>query len=185
MTWQARSIFDNLLLIAEMEELKANPKRYAIGSVIESKLDKALGVVSTVLIQNGTLRLGDAVVVGNYAGKIRTLKNDRGENLVEAKPSMPVSITGISEVPSAGDKFMAFESEKESRAVAIKRKETEKSKRFAHKALSLDELFDSIKEGRKEINVVLKADVRGSEEAVKNSRKKDVGGISLSGIDSK
>ena len=110
-------LLDNLLLISEMQELKANPNRYASGTVIESRLDKNAGVVSTVLIQNGTLRLGDAVVVGNYAGKIRTLKNDKGENLTSASPSMPVSITGISQSPAAGDKFMAFESERKAKAI--------------------------------------------------------------------
>ena len=101
-------LLENILLVASMEELKANPNRYASGVVIESRKDKSLGSVVSLLIQNGTLRLGDALVVGNYAGKVRSLKNDRGENLVEATPSMPVSITGISESPSAGDKFMAF-----------------------------------------------------------------------------
>ena len=177
-------LLDNLLLIAEMQELKANPNRYASGTVIESRVDKSLGVVSTVLIQNGTLRLGDAVVVGNYAGKIRTLKNDKGENLVEASPSMPVSITGISESPSAGDKFMAFENEKKARAISEERKlAAKKRNNGGNTSVSLDDLFNRIEAGEKEINVVLKADVKGSEEAVKNSLTKlDVEGIRVNVI---
>ncbi len=177
-------LLDNLLLIAEMQELKANPNRYASGTVIESKLDKALGVVSTVLIQNGTLRLGDAIVVGNFAGKIRTLKNDKGENLVEAGPSMPVSITGISESPDAGDKFMAFENEKKARTIAEERKLAAKKKSSqTTTSVTLDDLFNRIEAGEKEINVVLKADVKGSEEAVKNSLLKlDVEGIKINVI---
>ena len=177
-------LLENLLLISEMQELKANPNRYASGTVIESKLDKSLGVVSTVLIQNGTLRLGDAVVVGNYAGKIRTLKNDRGENLVEASPSMPVAITGISEVPSAGDKFMAFENEKKAKSISEQRVLAAKKKSLATGgSVSLDDLFSRIEAGEKEVNVILKADVKGSEEAVKNSLLKlDVEGIKVNVI---
>ena len=177
-------LLDNLLLIADMQELKANPNRYASGTVIESKMDKALGVVSTVLIQNGTLRLGDAVVVGNYAGKIRTLKNDKGENLTSASPSMPVSITGISESPSAGDKFMAFENEKKARAISEQRIIAARKKSLnTNTSVSLDDLFGRIEAGEKEINVILKADVKGSEEAVKNSLLKlDVEGIKVNVI---
>ncbi len=177
-------LLDNLLLIAEMQELKANPNRYATGTVIESKVDKASGVVSTILIQNGTLRLGDAIVVGSNAGKVRTLKNDKGENLVEASPSMPVSITGISESPSAGDKFMAFENEKKAKAISEERKLAEKKRTAGgNNSVSLDDLFNRIEAGEKEINVVLKADVKGSEEAVKNSLLKlDVEGIKINVI---
>lgn len=177
-------LLENLLLIAEMQELKANPNRYASGTVIESRMDKSLGVVSTVLIQNGTLRLGDAIVVGNYAGKVRTLKNDRGENLVEAYPSMPVSITGISESPAAGDKFMAFENEKKAKAISDERIQIARKKNMAtNTSVSLDDLFNRIEAGEKEINVILKADVKGSEEAVKNSLLKlDVEGIRINVI---
>ena len=177
-------LLDNLLLISDMQELKANPNRYASGTVIESKLDKSLGVVSTVLIQNGTLRLGDAIVVGNYAGKVRTLRNDKGENLVEAGPSMPVSITGISESPSAGDKFMAFENEKKAKAISEKRIIAARKKNLnTNTSVSLDDLFGRIEAGAKEINVILKADVKGSEEAVKNSLLKlDVEGIKINVI---
>ena len=136
------------------------------------------------MIQNGTLRLGDAVVVGNYAGKIRTLKNDKGENLVEAGPSMPVSITGISESPSAGDKFMAFENEKKAKSISEQRiLLAKKRSNKGTTSVSLDDLFNRIEAGEKEINVVLKADVKGSEEAVKNSLQKlDVEGIRINVI---
>jgi len=162
-------LLDNINALSEVLDLKANPNRYAIGSVIEAKLDKNRGPVVTLLIQNGTLRLGDPIVVGTNHGKVRTLRDDTGKEVISAEPSKPVEVTGLEDVPVAGDKFMAFESEKEARSVAMQRKEIEKSKRFAHKALSLEELFDSIKEGRKEINIVLKTDVKGSEEAVKNA----------------
>ena len=176
-------LLDNINALSEVLELKANPNRYATGSVIEAKLDKNKGPVVTLLIQNGTLRLGDPIVVGTNHGKVRTLRDDTGKEVLSAEPSKPVEVTGLEDVPVAGDKFMAFESEKEARSVAIKRKETEKSKRFAHKALSLDELFESIKEGRKEINIVLKADVKGSEEAVKNALLKiNVEGVKINVI---
>lgn len=166
-------LLENLLLIAELQELKANPKRYAMGTVIESKLDKNVGSEVTLLVQNGTLRLGDPVVIGEYFGKIRTLKNDLGEEVVEALPSTPVEVTGISGVPTAGDKFMAFESEKQAHQVAEQRSETAKLKsNTLASALTLDDLFGKISEGLKEINIVLKADVKGSEEAVKNTLSK-------------
>ena len=176
-------LLDNINALSEVMELKANPNRYAVGSVIEAKLDKNKGPVVTLLIQNGTLRLGDPIVVGTNHGKVRTLRDDTGREVVSAEPSKPVEVTGLEDVPVAGDKFMAFESEKEARSVSMKRKETEKSKKFAHKALSLEELFDSIKEGRKEINVVLKTDVKGSEEAVKNALLKiNVEGVKINVI---
>ena len=177
-------LLENLLFIAEMQELKANPKRYAIGTVIESKLDKNVGSVVTLLVQNGTLRLGDPVVIGEYFGKVRTLKNDLGEEVVEVLPATPVSVTGISGVPTAGDKFMAFESEKQAHSVAEQRSEVAKLKsNTLASAISLDDLFGKISEGSKEINIVLKADVKGSEEAVKNTLSKiDVEGCKLNVI---
>ena len=173
-----------ILLLSEMAELKANPNRYASGTVIESKIDKNSGVITNILIQNGTLRLGDPIVVGTTSGRVRTLKNDKGENLVEALPSMPVSITGLSESPSAGDKFMAFESEKKAKAIAEERKAIANEKKNKPKiAVSLDDLFNRVKDGEKEINIILKADVKGSEEAVKNSLLKlDVEGIKINVI---
>ena len=177
-------LLERILLLSEIGELKANPNRYASGTVIEAKLDKNSGVVANILVQNGTLRLGDPIVVGNIAGKVRTLKNDKGENLVEALPSMPVSITGLSESPSAGDKFMAFENEKKAKAIATQRQKIEKERQNKPKtAISLDDLFNRVEAGEKEINVILKADVKGSEEAVKNSLLKlDVDGIKVNVI---
>ena len=178
------NLLENILLIAEMQELKANPKRYAMGTVIESKLDKNVGTVVTLLVQNGTLRLGDPVVIGEHFGKIRTIKNDLGEEVVEVSPSMPVEVTGINGVPTAGDKFMAFESEKQAHMIAEQRSESLKLKaNKASNAHSLDDLIGKISEGLKEINIVLKADVKGSEEAVKNTLSKiDVEGCKLNVI---
>ena len=165
-------LLENILLIAEMEGYKANPSRYASGAVIESKKDSKVGSVVTLLIQNGTLRLGDPIVIGNAFGKVRTLKNDLGQNIVEATPSTPVEVTGISEVPSAGDKFMAFESEKQAKQIAEERKLRSREQDTNFSGMSLEDLFGRIQEGVKEINVVLKADVNGSLEAVKNSLEK-------------
>ena len=173
-------LLETIQTIAEMGELKANPNRYASGTVIESRIDKQLGGVASILIQNGTLRLGDPIVVGTNHGRIRTLRNDLGKDIVEAGPSTPVEITGLSGNPSAGDKFMAFESEKEARDIAEKRAIQARENSFVRPTLSLDELFASIQSGIKEINVVLKCDVRGSEEAVKNSLEKiDVEGVKI------
>ena len=173
-------LLENILLVAEMENLKANPNRYASGAVIESKKDSKVGSVATLLIQNGTLRLGDPIVIGNYFGKVRTLKNDKGQNIVEAKPSTPVEVTGISEVPSAGDKFMAFESEKQAKQIAEERALRSKATDTNFSGMSLDDLFGQIQIGVKEINVVLKADVNGSLEAVKNALEKiDVEGVKV------
>ena len=173
-------LLENILALSEIMELKANPNRYASGTVLEARLDKSVGAIATVLIQNGTLRLGDPIVVGSTFGKIRTFKNDKGEDIVSALPSTPVEITGLSDVPVAGDKFMAFESEKEARSIAEKRATQEKEKKFVKQSISLEDLFDSIKEGRKEINIILKADVKGSEEAVKNALTKiDVEGVKI------
>jgi translation initiation factor IF-2 len=171
-------LFDTILATAEMLDLKANPKRYAVGSVIETKLDKHVGGVASVLIQNGTLRIGDPIVVGSVYGKVRTMKNDHGVSIVEAGPSMPVEITGLSDNPKSGDKFMAFETETEAKNIAAKRSEDEKNKKFKKQAITLESLFSAIDSGIKEINVVLKTDVRGSEEAVKNALEKiDVEGV--------
>ena len=173
-------LLDNILLISEMNEYKANPNRYATGTVVESKKDDKVGTTATLLIQNGTLRLGDPIVVGNFYGKVRTLKNDRGQNVVEATPSTPVEVTGLSEVPDAGDKFMAFESEKEAKQIAEERQLRAKKETKNLAGLSLEDLFSKIQEGQKEINVVLKADVNGSAEAVKNALEKiDVEGVRI------
>ena len=174
------ALIDTLLTIAEVEELKANPNRYATGTVIESRIDKNMGGVASLLIQNGTLRIGDPIVVGLTNGRVRTMKNDQGKDIVSAGPSTPVEITGLNGNPEAGDKFMAFETEKKAREVAEKRVVDAKAKSSTPKSLSLDDLFASIQSGVKEINVVLKCDVRGSEEAVKNSLEKiDVEGVKI------
>ncbi len=165
-------LLETILTIAEVNELKANPNRYAIGAVIESRLDKNIGGIASFLIQNGTLRIGDPIVVGTSYAKVRTMKNDRGEAIVEAGPSTPVEITGLTENPSAGDKFMAFETETEAKKIAEKRASQAKLNSNASKKVSLDDLFKSVDAGNKEINIVLKADVRGSEEAVKNALEK-------------
>ena len=177
-------LLERILLLSEFQDLKANPNRYARGTVIESKMDKSLGVVATLLIQNGTLRLGDHIVVGNSHGRIRTLKNDKGENLVEAEPSMPITITGLNESPQAGDKFMVFENEKKARNIAEQRVlKTKEKNNCAKTSISLDDLFSRINSGCKEINIVLKADVKGSEEAVKNSLLKiNVEGVKINVI---
>jgi translation initiation factor IF-2 len=177
-------LLENVLLIAEMENLRANSNRYALGSVIEARLDKNVGPMVTLLIQNGTLRLGDPIVVGTTYGKVRTLKNDANQEILEALPSTPVSITGLNDIPTSGDKFMAFESEKQARSIAEARLEASKMKSNTTKEiLTLDDLFSKIQEGVKEINIILKADVKGSEEAVKNALEKiEVEGVKISVI---
>lgn len=176
-------LLENILLVAEMQEYKANPSRYASGVVIESKKNSKVGSVATLLIQNGTLRLGDPIVVGTIYGKVRTLKNDLGQNIVEAAPSTPVEVTGLSDVPNAGDKFMAFESEKQAKHIADERALRAKEKDTNLSGMSLEDLFGRIQEGVKEINVVLKADVNGSLEAVKGALEKiDVEGVKINVI---
>ena len=173
-------LLETIQAIAEMQELKANPNRYSLGTVIESKMDKNIGGVASLLIQNGTLRIGDPLVVGTTYGKVRTMKNDQGVAIVEAGPSTPVEITGLNGTPSAGDKFMAFETESEAKNVAEKRSIQARDNKFQKQTLSLDNLFASIDAGTKEINVVLKTDVRGSEEAVKNALEKiEVDGVKV------
>ena len=165
-------LLETILTISEVRELKANPNRYAVGSVIESRLDKNIGGVASLIIQNGTLRIGDPIAVGTTHGRIRTMKNDLGEDIASAGPSTPVEITGLAENPAAGDKFMAFETEAEAKRVAEQRQEFAKQNKFKKESISLDDLFNKINAGQKEINVVLKCDVRGSEEAVKNALEK-------------
>ena len=177
-------LLENILLIADINNYRANPNRYAMGTVVESKLDKHVGPIVTVLVQNGTLRLGDPIVVGTAFGKIRTLRNDKGEEITKALPSQPVEITGLNEVPSAGDRFMSFATEKEAKNIASVRKEQARVRENkAKSAVSLDDLFAKIGEGLKEINVIIKADVNGSAEAVKNSLQKiEVDGVKINVI---
>ena len=171
-------LLETILLVADLGELKANPSRYATGSVIEARLDKNIGSICTLLVQNGTLRLGDPIVVGNIYGKVRTLKNDKSIDIVEALPSTPVEITGLSELPVAGDRFMAFETEKEARKVSDERTLRSREANTNKNGVTLDDLFNRIKEGQKKIAVVLKTDVKGSEEAIKQSLAK----INVEGI---
>lgn len=176
-------LLETILATAEMLDLKANPNRYAVGSVIESKLDKHIGGVASILIQNGTLRIGDPIVIGNNYGKVRTMKNDLGVDVVSAGPSTPVEITGLQGNPEAGDKFMSFESETQAKEVAEKRRLIARDQKFKKENISLASLFQAIDEGTKEINVILKTDVKGSEEALKNSLQKiDVKGVKINVI---
>ena len=165
-------LLETLILISEMGNLKANPNRYATGTVIEARSDRQVGSVVSLLVQSGTLRLGDPVVIGTSYGKIRSLKDDKGNNITQALPSTPVEITGINELPTAGDRFMAFETEKEARSISEERKVRSHEKDTNRTGMSLDDLFKMVKDGQKEIKVVLKTDVKGSEEAVKHSLEK-------------
>ena len=178
------ALLDSIQLVSEMAELKANPNRYAMGTVIESKLDKHEGSTVTLLVQNGTLRLGDPIVVGTTYGKVRTLKNDQRKEVVEALPSTPVEITGLNDVPTAGDRFMAYESEKEARSIAEERLTRQREEDLKSKSVvSLDDLFSRIEQGSKEINIVLKTDVKGTEEAIKSELTKiDVEGVKINVI---
>ena len=176
-------LLENILLVAEMNEYKANPNRYAMGSVIESRLDKHVGPIVTLLVQNGTLRLGDPIVVGDTFGKIRTLKNDKNEEITKALPSQPVEVTGLNDTPIAGDKFMSFATEKEARSISEQRKKAKALNKTSKTPVTLDELFSKIGDGFKEINVLIKADVHGSSEAVKNSLEKiEVEGVRVNVI---
>ena len=177
-------LLENILLIAEVNNYRANPNRYAMGTVVESRLNKHVGPVVTVLVQNGTLRLGDPIVVGTSFGKVRTLRNDKGEEITKALPSQPVEITGLNDVPSAGDRFMSFATEKEAKNIASARMAQARIRENkAKSAVSLDDLFAKIGEGLKEINVIIKADVNGSSEAVKNSLQKiEVDGVKINVI---
>ncbi len=173
-------LLDNIILIADMQDLKANEKRYATGTVLEARIDKHIGSVATLLVQNGTLRLGDPIVVGNSSGKVRTLKNDKREDIVNAIPSTPVEVTGFNDLPTAGDKFMAFETEKEAKKVAEERTLRSKHENTNRTGMTLEDLFGEVKEGNKKISVILKTDVKGSEEAIKASLQKlDVDGVKV------
>ncbi len=167
-------LLENIQLVAEVKELKANPNRRAKGAVIEARLDKGQGPVATILVQKGTLRKGDCVIAGTAVGRVRTMKDDMGRSLEEAGPSTPVEITGLTEVPSAGDLFDAVEDEKLARELADKRAAEEKEKQFSsYQKVTLDNLFSQIAEGeRKQLDIIVKADVQGSAEAVKQSLEK-------------
>lgn len=180
-----QDILETIQVVAEMRELKANPKRNATGTVIEAKLDKGRGPVVTLLVQNGTLHTGDCIVVGACFGKVRKMTDDRGREIKEAKPSTPVEIIGLNDVPVAGDMFKVFDSEKQARAIAERRSQTKiEQERKSSSAMSLDDLARQIEAGEvQEIPVIVKADVQGSAEAVKSSLEKlDVKGVRVNVI---
>ena len=168
------NLLENLVLLAEVSELKANPNRAAKGAVIEARLDKGRGPIMTVLVQNGTLKLGDIIIAGSAVGRVRTMINDKGQRITEAGPSVPVEISGMSEVPSAGDTFDAVADERMARELAEERRIQQKNAAFgATKKVSLEDLFSQIQAGEmKTLNIIVKADVMGSAEAVKASLEK-------------
>lgn len=168
------ALLENVLLVAEMQELKANPNRKAKGAVIEARLDKGRGPVATILVQNGTLHVGDTIVAGTTVGRVRVMLNDKGERVKEAGPSVPVEITGLDDVPSAGDTFDAVSDERLARELVEQRRTAAKEEEFAkYKKVTLDNLFDQLQQGEmKELNIIVKADVQGSVEAVRQSLEK-------------
>ncbi|MDM5434533.1 translation initiation factor IF-2 [Bacillus hominis] len=176
------NLLEMILLVSEVEEYKANPNRYATGTVIEAQLDKGKGTIATLLVQNGTLRVGDPIVVGTSFGRVRAMVSDIGRRVKVAGPSTPVEITGLNEVPQAGDRFMAFADEKKARQIGESRaQEALVAQRGEKSKLSLEDLFQQIQEGDvKEINLIVKADVQGSVEAMAASlRKIDVEGVKV------
>ena len=168
------NLLENLVVLAEVQELKANPNRAAKGAVIEARLDKGRGPIMTVLVQNGTLKLGDIIIAGTAVGRVRTMINDKGQRISEAGPSVPVEISGMSEVPSAGDTFNAVDDERMARELVEERKTQQKNAAFGlGKKVSLEDLFSQIQAGEmKTLNIIVKADVQGSAEAVKASLEK-------------
>ncbi|MEH7353126.1 translation initiation factor IF-2 [Neobacillus drentensis] len=176
------NLLEMILLVSEVEEYKANPKRKAVGTVIEAQLDKGRGSVATLLVQNGTLKIGDPIVVGNTHGRVRAMVNDKGRRVKEAEPSTPVEITGLSDVPQAGDRFVVFDDEKTARQVGEARAQQALAAQRGEKSIvSLENLFDQLKQGEmKDLNIILKADVQGSAEAVAASLQKiDVEGVNI------
>ena len=167
-------LLENVLLVAEMQELKANSARRAKGTVVEARLDKGRGPIATVLVQNGTLHTGDVIIAGTAVGRVRTMTNDKGQIVDTAGPSVPVEITGMAEVPEAGDTFNAVEDERLARTLVEQRKHEAKQAKFnEYQKVTLDNLFSQIAEGEmKELAIVVKADVQGSVEAVKQSLEK-------------
>lgn len=167
-------LLEMVLLTADVKELKANPNRHAQGTVIEARLDRSRGPIASVLVQNGTLKVGDIIVAGMTTGKVRAMMDDRGNSVTEAGPSMPVEILGLSETPDGGDVFYVVEDERRAKSVVESRKFNAKEEHFnARKVVSLDNLFDQIHEGEiKELKVIIKADVQGSVEAVRQSLEK-------------
>ena len=180
-----KDILETILVVSEVRELKANPNRLATGTVIEARLDKGRGPVCTLLVQNGTLKQGQPIVVGSCFGRVRKMTNDMGSEIKQAGPSMPVEVIGLNDVPEAGDIFKAFDNEKEARAIADKRKQAKiDQERKATSAMNLDDLAAQIEAGSiQEIPVIVKADVQGSAEAVKSSLEKiEVEGVKVNVI---
>jgi translation initiation factor IF-2 len=167
-------LLEMIILVADMKELKANPSRAAKGTVIEAKLDKGRGPVATILVQNGTLKTGDVIIAGTAVGRVRGMTDDRGRKVESAGPSVPVEIMGLADVPAAGDIFHAVADERMARELAEQRKNQEKEEQFkSGQKLSLDDLFSQIQEGSvKDLNIIVKADVQGSAEAIKTSLEK-------------
>ncbi len=167
------TLLESVLLITEIAELKANPNRNAKGVVIEAKLDKGRGPVATILVQNGTLHTGDVIIAGTSVGRVRAMLDDKGKQLKEAGPSVPVEILGLADVPNAGDVFNAVEDERMARELASQRRDKEKEDTFkANSKISLTDLFNQIQEGIQELSLIVKADVQGTAEAVKASLEK-------------
>ncbi len=163
-----------ILLVAEMEQLKANPNKVAFGTVIDARLDKGRGAVASLLVQDGTLNVGDTIVVGNTYGRVRAMVSDIGQRIDKAKPSTPVEITGLNAVPQAGDQFLVFRDEKKARQIGESRQQQHiVESRGTSTKISLDDLFEQIKKGEmKDLNVIIKADVQGSAEALAASLRK-------------
>lgn len=175
-------LLEMILLVAEVSELTADPTGLAVGSVLEARLDRSKGPVATLLVQNGTLRKGDAIVVGTTHGRIRTMVNDKAQQIQEAGPSTPVEITGLNETPNAGDQFVVFEDDKTARQIAETRSnEAVEEQRQSVNKVTLENLFDSLEEGElKEVNIIVKGDVQGSVEALVGSLEKiDVDGVRI------
>jgi translation initiation factor IF-2 len=176
------SLLEMILLVGEVEEYKANPNRNAIGTVIEAQLDKGRGSVATLLVQNGTLKIGDPIVVGNTFGRVRAMVNDLGRRVKEAGPSTPVEITGLNDVPQAGDRFVVFEDEKTARQIGETRSQQAlQAQRSEKTRVSLDTLFEHMKQGEmKDLNLIIKADVQGSVEALAAALQKlEVEGVNV------
>lgn len=175
-------LLEMIVLTSEVQELKANPSKHAVGTVIEAELDKSRGPSASLLVQNGTLNVGDSLVVGNTYGRIRAMVNDLGQRIKSAGPSTPVEITGINDVPQAGDRFVVFKDEKQARRIGEARHETNvMQQRQESKSVSLDNLFEQMKQGEmKDLNVIIKGDVQGSVEALAASLMKiDVEGVNV------
>ncbi|RKD24270.1 translation initiation factor IF-2 [Ammoniphilus oxalaticus] len=178
-------LLEMILLVSEVQEYKANPNKRARGTVIEAELDRGRGSVATILVQHGTLKVGDPIVVGSAYGRVRAMVNDQGRRIKEAPPSTPIEITGLNDVPQAGDQFMVFEDEKKARSIGEKRASVKRESELRASArVTLDDLFSQIQEGEvKEVGVIVKADVQGSVEALRDSLEKiEVQGVRVQTI---